>query len=410
MRLRPHITRAGFSIAAALTIAAALPLVAATPQAHTAPAPRIGVGAAQCVAAPSPLECGIAPVSGPKTKGSTASGVASRAPKGKGGATEGSESEEAGAPTPSGAPFRFFSPTSFWNTPLAAGAPLDPTSGAVVSQFLAEIAREDRAGRDPTINTSRWSVPIYTVPAGQPTVRVDHSNGGSSRALQTAWNAVPLPPEAHPAAGTDEHLVVWQPSSDRLWEFWRLHHDSSGWHAPWGGAMEDVSSSSGVYGPGSWPGATSHWGGSASSLSLAGGLISLEDLERGEIDHVLAMGIPNVRAGVYSLPAQRTDGPSHEPNSLPEGARLRLDPNLDLAALNLPPLTLMIAQAAQRYGIVIRSLGSHVVLYGQDPTPTGSDPYAGKKGYFEGKDPTQLLASFPWEHLQLLEMDLETEG
>jgi hypothetical protein len=33
----------------------------------------------------------------------------------------------------------------------------------------------------------------------------------------------------------------------------------------------------------------------------------------------------------------------------------------------------------------------------------------GKKGYFEGKDPSQLLASFPWEHLQLLEMDLEPE-
>jgi hypothetical protein len=309
-------------------------------------------------------------------------------------------------PTGRDRPFRFFSPTSFWNTPLAADAPLDPSSSGVVAQFLAEIAHERRIERNPTINTSRWSVPIYTVPADQPTVRVDHSNGGTSLALQTAWNAVPLPPDAHPAAGTDEHLVVWQPSTDRLWEFWRLHHDSSGWHAPWGGAMEHVSSSSGVYGASSWPGATSHWGGSASSLSLAGGLISLEDLERGEIDHVLAMGIPDVRAGVYSLPAQRTDGPSHDPLALPEGARLRLDPSLNLASLGLPPLTLMIAEAAQRYGIVIRSLGSHVVLYGQDPTPTGSNPYVGKKGYFEGKDPSQLLASFPWEHLQLLKMNL----
>jgi hypothetical protein len=306
-------------------------------------------------------------------------------------------------------PFRFFSPTSFWNRQLSSEAPLDPDSAPIMDAFQAEIAREKREGTPPTINTRRWSVPIYTVPADQPTVRIEHEGAGSSPSLQQAWRAVPLPPGAHPAAGSDRHLVVWQPSSDRLWEFWRLRHDEEGWHARWGGAMEHVSTNPGVYGPEAWSGATTHWGGTASSLALAGGLITLEDFAAGEIDHALAIGIPDVRAKEYSLPAQRTDGPSTDPLSLPEGAHLRLDPNLDLAPFHLPPAALMIARAARRYGIFVRSLGGHVVFFGQDPVPTGTGPYMGENGFFEAIEPSQLLANFPWEHLQLLKMSLRSE-
>jgi hypothetical protein len=53
-------------------------------------------------------------------------------------------------------------------------------------------------------------------------------------------------------------------------------------------------------------------------------------------------------------------GTSTSPVSLPEGARLRLGPNLDLAALHLPRLTLMIAEAAQHYGIVLRDTAGDV--------------------------------------------------
>jgi hypothetical protein len=141
-------------------------------------------------------------------------------------------------------------------------------------------------------------------------------------------------------------------------------------------------------------------------LSIAGGLITLEDLEKGQINHALAIALPNVRAGVYASPAQRSDGGSTEPLSLPEGAHLRLDPSLDLASLHLPKLTLMLAEAAQRYGIFVRDQASEPVFYAQDPIPTGTEPYTGARGYFEGKSPSQLLASFPWSHLQLLKMKL----
>ena len=287
-----------------------------------------------------------------------------------------------------------------------ANAPLDPSSAEMVDTFDALIAKEELYKGGPWINTTSYSVPIYTVSAGQPTVSVKLENHAPEAVLSSAWSAVPLPPGAQPAAGTDGLLVVWQPSGDRLWEFWRLVHEADGWHASWGGAMQNVSSNPGVFGPESWPGAKPWWGASASSLSLVGGLISLEDLQRGEIDHALSMSIPNVRGEVYASPAQRDDGNSADPLSLPEGAHLRLNPNLDLATLHLPRLTLMIAEAAQRYGIYVRDGAQDVTFDAQDPIPTGDNPYAGRGGYFEGKYPSQLLASFPWSDLELLKMEL----
>jgi hypothetical protein len=276
----------------------------------------------------------------------------------------------------------------------------------VVGALIGEIATEEEAKNGPAINTTSWSVPIYTVPADQPVIKVTLGNASWAPALQSAWDAVPLPADAQPAAGGDKHLVVWQPSKDRLWEFWHLEDTPSGWRASWGGAMKKASYDSGAYGPKDWPGARAGWGASGSSLSIAGGLITLEDLERGEINHALALAVPEVRAGVYASPAERSDGESANPLSLPEGAHLRLDPKLNLAALHLPHLTLMMAEAAQRYGIVIRDFASNVAFYAQDPIPTGTEPYGGSHGYFEGKSSEQLLASFPWSHLQLLKMIL----
>ncbi len=307
-------------------------------------------------------------------------------------------------------PFRFFSSSSFWNEELPTNAPLDPTSAAVVGAFDEDIANEED-GKGPFINTTSWSVPVYTVPADQPMVKVtlwDPSRAPGGNALQTAWDAVPLPPNAKPSVGSDANLVVWQPSTDRLWEFWRLEQTAEGWQATWGGAVQNVSSDSGAYGPEAWPGAEQMWGASASSLSIVGGLITLEDLKLGRINHALELAVPNPRAAVYASPALRTDGSSTEPFSLPEGAHLRLDPSLDLGALHLPRFTLMMAEAAQRYGIVVRDTAGDIAFYGQDPTPTGTNPYIGAHGYYEGKTAQQLLATFPWSHLQLLKMELHS--
>jgi hypothetical protein len=316
------------------------------------------------------------------------------------------EEPEAEPELPGPVPFRFFSPGSIWNAPLPADAALDPESEALAGALREEVERELAAVKGPSLSTTSYSVPIYTVPADQPTVPVALTTRFNVPALVSAWQAVPLPEEAHAAAGSDGHLVVWQPSSDRLWEFWRLSRQDGAWQAPWGGAIRNVSSSSGVYSGDAWPGANGTWGASACGLSIAGGLVTLEELERGSIEHALALSLPQIRAGVFSSPATRSDGRSNDPLSLPEGARLRIDPELDLSQLRLPPLTRMLAEAAQRYGIVVRDVAGSVTFYGEDPTRTGENPYFGPGGYFEGNYAAKNLAKFPWADLQVLQMDL----
>jgi hypothetical protein len=71
----------------------------------------------------------------------------------------------------------------------------------------------------------------------------------------------------------------------------------------------------------------------------------------------------------------------------------------------------MMAEAAQRYGLVVRDTTGVAIGFGaQDYTPTGVNPWWNEKwqpkkdGYLEGKWPHDLLSKFPWRRLQLLQM------
>jgi hypothetical protein len=427
--------------------------------------------------------------------------------------------------SPSSAPTPFFSPTSIWNAPLSTGAPLAPNSAAVVSYLDSFVTSSESAGTGPWINTTSYSTPIYTAPAGQATQPVYLDAVDANNTLEAALSAVPIPAAALPAAGADAEMVVYQPSIDAMWEFWGMHqsltapryvwgdsentgslpagtydyvvtalssqgettpspqvtvtvapgegagigwvgvpgatgyrvyralagqplglvatinHSSPGfdkltwidpgsetptsapptsntaatpgqWHAGWGGRMLDVSSDPGYY-RNVYDGGTlveqSSWGATASSLPIAGGLITLADLASGQIDHAVAMLVPKAKAGVHSCPAQRTDGYDSSPNAIPEGARFRLNPSLDLNAIAMPPITRMIAVAAQKYGLIVNDqTGVTVGFRAQDPTPLmrqgQANPYT---KYFVGSNgqpelPSRLLASFPWSQLQLL--------
>jgi hypothetical protein len=305
---------------------------------------------------------------------------------------------------------RLFAATSVWNAPLADSAALDATSSSRMPAFKAEIASEVTRGVGPWISETSYSTPLYTVPAGQLRVRVKLDTGSWGASLQSVLDrGVPIPRSARPAKGTDGHLTVWQPSTDTLWDFWKAVKRPDGWHASWGGAMRHVSRSPGYYTDSAWAGLPRaqgwNWGSTATSLPVIAGTILIDELRRGRIDHALAVDIPDVCARMFSWPAQRTDGGDGSPTCLPEGAHLRLDPDLDLSTLKLPPITRTLARAAQRYGIIVRDRTNHAVgFYAEDPTPMGSDPYAGPNGFYGGLRPWQFLPQFPWGRLQLLKM------
>jgi hypothetical protein len=299
----------------------------------------------------------------------------------------------------------FFAPNSVFNVPLSPNAPVDPSSPILVARLVEEVEQEQRAHSGPWIETTSYSTPVYRVPRNQATVSVKLDNHAPwARTLQAALRAVPIPPKARPAAGTDAQITIWQPSTDRLWELWRASKQRDGWHALWGGAIRAVSRSPGYYTANSWPGARSYWGASATSLPLVGGMMTIAELEHGSINHALAIDLPTARAGVYAWPAQRTDGEDPSPSSIPEGARLRISPSLDIPTLNLPPLTEEMAIAAQRYGMIVRDQTHHAIgFYAEDPTPTGSNPYPKLMNY---ETPAEALAAFPWTDVEVTLMSL----
>ena len=286
-----------------------------------------------------------------------------------------------------------FAADSVWNAPLSATAPLAPQSATYVSQLQQQVAHYGT-----WINTSQFSVPVYTVGASQARVPVVlDTHGGSGDLLAREFRrGVPIPSGAHPAAGSDRHMVVWQPSSDTVWEFWNMERTQGAWHARWGGKMTKASSNPGYYTD------PKDWGGSATSLSLLGGLITPSDLRSRHIDHALALAIPHAAAGRFVAPAQRTDGDDRGAGAIPEGTRFRLNPKVNVSALHLPPVTAELAVAAQRYGMIVRDQSGSVAVYGQDPTTLGKNPYQGQGGLFGPYNPAQLMRAFPWQDLQVV--------
>lgn len=293
----------------------------------------------------------------------------------------------------------WFSPDSFWNTPLANEAPVLEESEALVATLSAEIQREGRERRGPWFNTRNYGVAVYEVRAGQPRVSLRLENPDAD--LRRAMRRVPIPDEARPALGADGHLVIWQPSSDTMWELYRARREGGRWVADYGGKIEEFSKSPGHYTDKRAADGRvlekSGWGATATSLPLLGGLVTPEDLERGRIDHALALGIAEPSSG-FLAPAKRTDGVSRAADAVPAGARFRLPVSVDIDRLGLTRFGRKVAEAAQRFGIVVRDTAGNVTFYGQS-NATG-DVYGEE---LEGAAPIDALEGFPWDELEVVD-------
>jgi hypothetical protein len=290
-------------------------------------------------------------------------------------------------PPPPASGSSLFSASGYLNSPLASNAALDPQSAGAVNDLLGMVAAYPEG-----INTSSWTTRVYTVPLSQPTVRVVNDNAGHP-ALGEAYSAVPLPAGAQADPQADQHLTVWQPSSDTLWEFWGFSYDSSGVpHARYGGRMGRVSTNPGHFIDDASPFQDRRWGATATSIPLLAGLIRYSEAQALNIPHALALAVPKSNCQSRN-PAQRTDGACTPAVSyLPPGARLRLPASLDTAALACSPLCKAIAKAVQNYGFVIRDRAGANMLQGEN---TGADWNTTIPG---GKS----LTGFPWDKLQML--------
>lgn len=293
-----------------------------------------------------------------------------------------------------------FAPDSFWYQPLPANAPLNPNSAAYVAEFQRQYhAYYNTIG----VNLGSYSAPVYTADANTKTVPVTQWSCQNylDPDLPRQWAAVPIPPNAKPAYGTDAEMTIFQPSTDSMWEFWQARQSGGQWQACWGGKMEGVSKNKGI-----WP---QRYGVAATGLPFSAGQITVQDLKSGAIRHVMGIALVDTEnSSVFSWPANRSDGynPQNASNRIPEGLRFRLDPKVNVEALNITPVAKMVAKAAQTYGFVVWDKAGSISLRFENPlayTVAGQpDPYP---ALFQGVEPYALLKGIPWDRLQFLPMN-----
>src|SRR3954447_15810712 len=290
-----------------------------------------------------------------------------------------------------------FASWSWRNSPLPAGAALDPLSDLYVTTLRLT------ALQGVFVSTSANTSTVFTVGDAQPAVKVRLSPPPGRELdakLQAAFDHVPLPAGAQAGGGvgnSDTPLTVYQPGRDRLWEFWQFRYGADGVpEASYGGYMQDVSVNPAHFtGPNDWPaGMGRMYGATATSIPLLAGLQRIDEIKRGEIDHAVAVAVA-APANRFRWPAQRCDGFNPLPTAIPEGMRFRLPADVDVGALGLSPYGTALARAIQRYGLIVVDKTARGVGFSAEAPTDGSDPY----GALLADAP---LAGFPWDRLVAL--------
>ncbi|GAA3580062.1 hypothetical protein GCM10022197_42200 [Microlunatus spumicola] len=242
------------------------------------------------------------------------------------------------APQPAAAaPWRPFASSSPYNVPIGARPEVDPGSAAMV----ARAAREDQA----YAGLYEFGIPIYTADASTPRVDVTCTMEGAWGDCPLSGQKMPVPAGAVPQLGSDGAMVVIDSTDHTIGEYWQAERTGSGWRASFG-AVNSLKGSG--------------WGGSStgSGASRLGGVVRVSEIAAGDIDHALVVQSDNVCARVYRAPAIKTDGTSYRTDCLTEGARLQLDPSIDLdGVVGLTRGERTVAEALQTYGAYVIDQG-----------------------------------------------------
>lgn len=253
--------------------------------------------------------------------------------------------------------WRPFSDSSPWNTPIPANPAIDPNSAAMINHL--------KSSSDPQfwININRYTVPVWVADSSTPRYTVPCTDGN-------CWyfDRVPIPNEAVPDPGSDAHMLILDYAQHTSWDMWlaRKLQDGS-WIAGYGATFDLNGEGVKAYGQGSARG---------SGFPLAAGLIYAHEVQAGHIRHALIMAYDWPRHCVV-YPASTNCGLSSSPNAIPVGARLQLDPSLNLDTLGLSPAAKVIARAMQEYGLYVGDNSHGISLYAESFYGKPTNPWVG---------------------------------
>lgn len=268
---------------------------------------------------------------------------------------------------PSATAWRPFADSSPWNTRIAANAALHPDSAELIEDF-SSVPGQDTLW----MNIDEYGIPLYWVDSTN-TQMVNVMAGLGGTGFRTGAPAegdvegrglAPIPPGAMPAPGTDRHLLVVDRQTRMEWGFFNAARSGATWRVDMA-ATQDLAGS-GVRPPKHdspwWAG----HGPRACGFGLMAGLITVDEIKAGRIEHALVIAYPHIRSRYYTPPASTAQGTFAEAQpdrGIMCGGRIQLDPGLDVTTLGLSRAGVAIARALQEYGAFVGDYSGAMSLY-----------------------------------------------
>ena len=244
---------------------------------------------------------------------------------------------------------RPYAADSPWNTPIGAVPAYDAQSEFYLTSIQGTLSS----------NPEEYTFPVYEIGVNTPraTVPLDGwfsqvGGGGSFLTNQRAGTVdFPIPPGAGPAAGDDAQVIMVDPLTGDEWGASSLTPDLAGGWTAWNAYLYNTA----------WSGVPPRDASErpffprGAGVPYLAGLVRPCEIARGRIDHALAFAY-DYPLDAYVYPATKSDGNGLDPNDLPEGARLQLDPSLTEAEIRSWGCTgpcMTVAKALQTYGMYL---------------------------------------------------------
>jgi hypothetical protein len=281
---------------------------------------------------------------------------------------------------------RLFNKTSFWNTKIPADAAIDPNSTALVATSLTPYAPISNM-----INNDVWGIPIAYADGSSKLYSV-----GCVRYDCDTPTSFRIPSYATPNSGSDGKLVVLDPTQKTELDMGRAVYDpgADAWSTNsryitesngWGAMCAPTQRCDGVLGSG---------------LAEAGGVIRPEEIAQGVIKHALVLAIPYTRSNFIACPAVKTAGGHDDPNALPFGARVQLDPSFNVAAQPWQKWEKIVGVALQKYGAYVADIGGSMAVRAEASLDRGY--YAWSMAGVYQLSPS--LSNLPWSGFRVLQI------
>ncbi len=276
---------------------------------------------------------------------------------------------------------RYWSSDSPFNVPIPANPVLDPLSSDMTAHLSTGVV----------FDLYEFGIAIQLADSSSPRADVTcTADWGTCPA--DALNPIRIPLETKPPPGSDGNTVIVDWSTRRAISMHQpVKQPDGSWSATWVTVAD-------LNGTGVPP-----QGGNGSGASHLAGVVEMDEIRNGYIDHALVFSTDIACLGVRRYPARKTDGPSNRRDCVPEGARIQLDPSIDVDSLAVSPGVKTVARALQEYGAyAVDKGGAPMALYFQ-VAPDARPGFPGTV-YVDAGIPNDYFSpgSIPWNRLRVL--------